>query len=123
MTIGGRPFTVVGLLEIKEGAQIASSNIYLSLADAQKLLPGEAKGVNIVYLRLENPSLLSQVKSRIGKELNGVSVTSSDSFLELMGGVSKISDQFSLLASIIALGRGHLPHHQDDARQSRGPLQ
>ncbi len=103
-TIGGRPFNVVGLLEIKEGAQIASSNIYLSLADAQKLLAGGAGGVNIVYLRLENPSLLTQVKSRIGKELNGVSVTSSDSFLELMGGVSKISDQFSLLASIIALG-------------------
>jgi putative ABC transport system permease protein len=87
-TIGGRSFTIVGLLEIKEGAQIA----------------GEADGINIVYLRLENPSLLSQVKSRIGKELNGLSVTSSDSFLELMGGVSKISDQFSLVASIIALG-------------------
>jgi ABC-type antimicrobial peptide transport system permease subunit len=104
MTIGGRPFTVVGLLEIKEGAQIASSNIYLSLQDAQKLLSLDASGVNIVYLRLENPSLLSQVKSRIGKELKGLSVTSSDSFLELMGGVSKISDQFSLLASVIALG-------------------
>jgi putative ABC transport system permease protein len=36
--------------------------------------------------------------------LNGVSVTSSDSFLELMGGVSKISDQFSLPASMVALG-------------------
>jgi ABC-type antimicrobial peptide transport system permease subunit len=104
MTIGEQPFTVVGLLEIKEGAQIASSNIYLSLQDAQKLLSLDAGGVNIVYLRLENPSLLSQVKSRIGKELNGLSVTSSDSFLELMGGVSKISDQFSFLASIIALG-------------------
>ena len=32
-----------------------------------------------------------------------MSVTSSDSFLELMGGVSKILDQFSLLISIIAL--------------------
>ena len=104
MTIGGRPFTVVGLLEIKEGAQIASSNIYLSLQDAQKLLSLDADGVNIVYLRLKSPSLLTQVKSRIGNELNGLSVTSSDSFLELMGGVSKISDQFSLLASIIALG-------------------
>jgi ABC-type antimicrobial peptide transport system permease subunit len=104
MTIGGQPFTVVGLLEIREGAQIASSNIYLPLQDAQKLLSLGDNGVNIVYLRLENPSLLSQVKSRIGKELKGLSVTSSDSFLELMGGVSKISDQFSLLASIIALG-------------------
>ena len=103
ITIGGRPFNVVGLLEIKEGAQIASSNIYLPLADAQKLLPEEAKGVNIVYLRLSNPSLLSQAKSQIAKEVAGVSVTSSDSFLELMGGVSKISDQYSLLMSLIAL--------------------
>jgi ABC-type antimicrobial peptide transport system permease subunit len=104
MTIGERSFTVVGLLEIREGSQIASANIYLPLADAQKLLPGEAKGVNVVYLRLKNPSLLGQVKTKIGKELSGVSVTSSDSFLELMGGVSKISDQFSLLVSVIALG-------------------
>ena len=103
-SIGNRPFKVVGLLEIKEGSQIASANIYLSLEDAQTLLGGELKGVNLVYLHLKNPSFLAQVKSQISKELTGVSVTSSDSFLELMGGVSKISDQFSLLASIIALG-------------------
>jgi ABC-type antimicrobial peptide transport system permease subunit len=106
MTIGERSFSVVGLLEIREGSQIASANVYVSLADAQKLLSGsgEATGVNIAYLRLKNPSLVSQVKTQIGKELSGVSVTSSDSFLELMGGVSKISDQFSLLVSVIALG-------------------
>ena len=44
------------------------------------------------------------MKTQISKELAEISVTSSDFFLELMGGVSKISDQFSLLASIIALG-------------------
>ena len=104
LSIGGRSFTVVGLLEIREGSQIASANIYLPLADAGTLTEGETRGVNIVYLHLKNPSLLTQVKTQISKELSGVSVTSSDSFLELMGGVSKISDQFSLLASIIALG-------------------
>jgi ABC-type antimicrobial peptide transport system permease subunit len=103
-SIGGHSFKVVGLLEIKEGSQIASANIYLPLADAQNLLEGKNKGVNVVYLHLKNPSLLAQVKSQIAGELSGVSVTSSDSFLELMGGVSKISDQFSLLASLIALG-------------------
>jgi ABC-type antimicrobial peptide transport system permease subunit len=102
--INGHPFSVVGLLEIKEGSQIASSNIYLPLQDAQGLVGGESGGVNIVYLRLKNPSLLSQVKTSIARQLNGVSVSSSDSSLELMGGVSKISDQFSFLASIIALG-------------------
>jgi ABC-type antimicrobial peptide transport system permease subunit len=102
--IANRSFKVVGLLEIKEGSQIASANIYLPLADAENLIPGGTKGVNVAYLHLKNPSLLSQVKSRIAGELSGVSVTSSDSFLELMGGVSKISNQFSLLASIVALG-------------------
>ena len=134
--INGRPFSVVGLLEIKEGSQIASANIYLPLQDAQGLLGAESggvnpvrnssgalnpagiilksdaieqrgiisNGVNIVYLRLKNPSLLSQVKTSIARYLNGVSVTSSDSFLEVMGGVSRISDQFSFIVSIIALG-------------------
>jgi putative ABC transport system permease protein len=103
ITIGGRDFTVVGLLEIKEGAQIAAANIYLPLADAQQLFGKPLGGVNVVYLRLKNPSLLGQVKKEIGRRLSGASVTSSDSFLEMMGGVSKIFDQFSLLISIIAL--------------------
>ncbi len=103
-TIGQRTFKIVGLLEIREGSQIASANIYLSLSDAQALAGEESKGVNLVYLRLKDPSLLPQVKTQIARALQGVSVTSSDSFLELMGGVSKISDQFSWLASLIALG-------------------
>jgi len=102
--IAGYSYTVVGLLEIKEGSQIASANIYLTLGDAQTLLGADSNGVNVVYLRLKNPSLLSQVKTSIARQLNGVSVTSSDSFLELMGGVSRISDQFSFIASIVALG-------------------
>ena len=102
--INGRSFSIVGLLEIKEGSQIASANLYLPLQDAQRLLGEKSPGVNIVYLRLKNPSLLSQVKTNIAGQLPGASVASSDSFLELMGGVSKISDQFSLLVSCIALG-------------------
>jgi putative ABC transport system permease protein len=104
LEINGRPFSVVGLLEIKEGSQIASANIYLPLQDAQGLVGGDSNGVNIVYLRLKNPSLLSQVKTNIARQVNGVSVASSDSSLELMGGVSKISDQFSFIVSLIALG-------------------
>jgi ABC-type antimicrobial peptide transport system permease subunit len=102
--IGGRPYDVVGLLEIKEGAQIASANLYLPLKDAQDLLSPGSDAVNIVYLRLTTPSLLNQVKTKVAKELKGVSVTSSDSFLELMGGISQISDQFAMIASLVALG-------------------
>ena len=102
-TIAGRSFKVVGLLEIKEGSQVAAANIYLPLADAQALLEKGSGGVNTVYLRLKDPSLLDKVKAEIRQGLPGVSIASSDSFLEVMGGVSKISDQFALVVSLVAL--------------------
>jgi len=101
--ISGSPFRVVGLLEIKEGAQVAAANIYLPLGDAQALIKGGPEAVNILYLRLQNPSMLNKVKKQISKEVKGVSVSSSDSFLELMGGVSMISGRFSMIASVVAL--------------------
>jgi putative ABC transport system permease protein len=104
LEIGGKSHSVVGLLEIREGAQVASANMYLPLVDAQSLMNEGPGGVNVIFLRLKSPSLLGQVKTDIVKKLNGISVTSSDSLMELMGGVSKISDQFSLLVSIIAFG-------------------
>jgi ABC-type antimicrobial peptide transport system permease subunit len=104
VAINGRSFKVVGLLEIREGAQIVSSNIYLPLQDAQDLLGVQPGTVNVVFIHLKSPSLLTQVKSQIGKELPRIAVASSDSSLELMGGVSRISDQFSFLASFIAFG-------------------
>ena len=108
LEIGGRSFRIVGLLEIREGAQVASANIYLRLSEAKSLAQSldheGAGGINVIFLRLKSPSLLGQVKKDIVGALPGSSVTSSDSFMELMGGVSKISDQFSLLASVIAFG-------------------
>jgi putative ABC transport system permease protein len=105
IAIAGRSFKVVGTLEIKEGSQVAAANIYLPLADAQALLEkGGPESVNTVYLRLKDPSLLDQTKTAILQALPGVSIASSDSFLEVMGGVSKISDQFALVVSLVALG-------------------
>ena len=104
VAIGGRSFTVVGLLEIKEGSQIAAANIYLPLADAQTLFGKDAGGINTIYLRLKDPALQDRVKTEIMRDLPGVSVASSDSFLEVMGGVSRISDQFALVVSLVALG-------------------
>ena len=102
--IGGRSFAVVGILEIKEGSQAAAANIYLPLEDAQALLDKGAGSVNTVYLRLKDPALQDRVKAEILQGLPGISVASSDSFLEVMGGVSRISDQFALVVSLVALG-------------------
>jgi len=104
LEIGGRSYQVAGLLEIREGAQVASANMYLPLSEAQSLIHEGPDTANVVFLRLKNPSQVGEVKADVAKRLSGASVTSSDSFMELMGGVSKISDQFSLLASMIAFG-------------------
>ncbi|OGP68674.1 MAG: hypothetical protein A2031_04190 [Deltaproteobacteria bacterium RBG_19FT_COMBO_43_11] len=101
--ISGQSFTVVGLLEIKEGSQVASANIYLALADAQSLLVGSTRDINIAYLHMKDPAQIDKIKTEIAKILPGVTITSSDSFLELMGGMSQISGQFSLVVSLVAL--------------------
>ncbi|MDR2892528.1 MAG: ABC transporter permease [Deltaproteobacteria bacterium] len=103
LQVGGKAFFVVGLLEIKEGVQIGASNIYLSLLDAQTLLPAETDPVNVMYLRLNDPAMQNTVRKSINLQMPALSVSSSDSFLELMGGVSVISGWFSRIVSAAAL--------------------
>jgi putative ABC transport system permease protein len=101
--IGGHPFTICGIIEIKEGAQVAAANIYMPLNSARMLLKNKPDALNLIYLRLNDPSMLNRVKSQLSSKINGLSISSSDSFLELMGGVSMISEKFSLIASMVGL--------------------
>jgi putative ABC transport system permease protein len=101
--IGGHTFTIVGIIEIKEGAQVSAANIYMPIDSARMLLARKPDATNLIYLRLSNPSMLNQIKSHITAQIKGASISSSDSFLELMGGVSMISEKFSLIASMVGL--------------------
>ena len=101
--INSQGFNIVGLVEIKAGSQVAAANIYMSLKDAQTLVEGAAAPFNVVYLRLKDPGRLNQVRSEITSKMPGAQVSSSDSFLMLMGGVSVISGYFSLIISLVAL--------------------
>ena len=103
LTIEGKTFDVVGLLEIKEGVQIAATNIYMSLVDAQSLLSEQPNTGNVMYLRLSDPAMQGIVRKAIGQQIPALSVSSSDSFLELMGGVSMISGWFAWIVSAVAL--------------------
>jgi putative ABC transport system permease protein len=101
--IGGHTFTIAGIIEIKEGAQVSAANIYMPLESARLLLARKPMAINLIYLRLVDPSMLNPIKSRLAVQVKGVSISSSDSFLELMGGVSMISERFSIIASIVGL--------------------
>jgi len=82
--IGEHPFTICGIIEIKEGAQVAAANIYMPLNSARILLKNKPDAINLIYLRLNDPSMLNRVKSQLSSEISGLSISSSDSFLELM---------------------------------------
>jgi len=101
--IGGHTFTIAGIIEIKEGAQVAAANIYMPLGSARMLLARKPDAINLIYLRLNDPGQLNQIKSKLAVQIKGASVSSSDSFLELMGGVSMISEKFSFIASMVGL--------------------
>jgi putative ABC transport system permease protein len=101
--IGEQTFKVVGTIEIKEGAQVAAANIYMPLDNAQMLLKKDKSAVNLIYLRLKDPSMQNKIKSQISSKIKDVSINSSDSSLELMGGVSMISEKFALIASLTGL--------------------
>jgi putative ABC transport system permease protein len=101
--IGGHTFTITGTIEIKEGAQVSAANIYMSLGSARMLLAQKPDAMNLIYLRLNDPSMLNPIKSQLAAQITGASISSSDSFLELMGGVSMISDKFSFIASMVGL--------------------
>jgi len=96
-------FKIVGTIEIQEGAQVAAANIYMPVTNAQMLLAKQLGAINIIYLRIENPSMQNQIRSQISSKIKGVSINSSDSLIELMGGVSMISDKFALIASLTGL--------------------
>jgi len=101
--IGGHTFTIAGIIEIKEGAQVSAANIYMPLDSARMLLARNPEAMNLIYLRLNDPSMLNPIKSQLAAQIKGVSISSSDSFLELMGGVSMISERFSFIASIVGV--------------------
>lgn len=98
--VGGKKFRVSGIVEIKEGSQMAASNIYIPLRDAQEILGAE--GVNMVFIKVDDDSHTKNVMRRIN-ELAGVEVSSSDSMLQLMGGIAAVADRSALIASLIAL--------------------
>jgi putative ABC transport system permease protein len=102
ITIGPQSFSVVGLVEIKAGAQINSANIYLPLDTAQALIQAGPAAANIVYLQLQQPALAGQYRQQIASVLPGAEVTSADSIQQLMGGVSRISDRLAGLTAWIA---------------------
>jgi putative ABC transport system permease protein len=81
IAIHKQKFKVVGIYEVKEGAQLTATNVYLPLADAQVLAGVNQTTVNVIYLQLKDAGNWRQAIAVIHHSFPGLAVTSVDSAL------------------------------------------
>jgi lipoprotein-releasing system permease protein len=113
VSVAGRTFPVVGLVDASQTPKIAVANLYLPLKDAQaiavssKLLqsvsPFAPGDVNLLFIKTEQKQITSVAVAL--KEIMGdkAAIATPESFLKLMGNLFALSDKFTLAASLIAL--------------------
>jgi putative ABC transport system permease protein len=113
LRLADRNLQVVGLLDASKAAKIAIANVYVPLSEAQSLAasssrvqsvsPFDQKDVNLVFIRADQTkvaALSSSLRNMLGKQ---AAISTSDSFLKLLGSVFALSDKFTVAASLIAL--------------------
>ena len=100
--IGGKPFSIVGVVEIKEGSQIAASNFYMDIDEARALANLPAGLVNQVFLKVADMAATENVKHSIASWLPRASIASPGTMLQLFGGVSQTIGRFGPVA--VAVG-------------------
>jgi ABC-type antimicrobial peptide transport system permease subunit len=89
IAINGRKFTVVGIATAPSGA--ASSNVYIPLAQAQKLA-GVGNAVNRIYVKADSASDIASVKAEIQKALPKATVTTAEDLAsQVTGSLSSAS--------------------------------
>jgi putative ABC transport system permease protein len=103
VTVGETRIPVVGIVTVQESSQAAVSNIYLPLADAQRLAglpPGET---NQLHAQVGEAADTEAIAARIEDTAGPVSIVTADSIVQLFGAVGRVSSRFSLVAAIVGV--------------------
>ena len=113
VSIAGRSFPVVGLVDASHAAKIAVANLYLPLSEAQAIAadskplqsvsPFALGDVNLLFIRADQKEIASVASALKGFMGQKTAVASPDSFLKLLGSFFALSDKFTLIASLIAI--------------------
>jgi putative ABC transport system permease protein len=99
--IGGKTYMVVGIIETREGSQIASSNFYMDIDEARALASLPAGLVNQVFLKVADIADTESVKQHIASWLVRASVATPGTMLRLFGGVSQTIGRFGPVAVVL----------------------
>jgi ABC-type lipoprotein release transport system permease subunit len=101
ITVAGKSFTVIGIVQASEG--VTDADVYIPLARAQSLanMPGE---VNTVYISAASASDISAVSGEISKAMPTATVTtSSDLASEVTGSLTSASTLANSLGKWLAV--------------------
>jgi putative ABC transport system permease protein len=96
--IGGAPFQVVGIVDLKQGSQIAASNFYMDVDLARDLVHAPPGLVNQAFLKVADMAQTETVKTHVASWLPNASVSTSGTMLQLFGGISQTIGRFRTVA-------------------------
>lgn len=112
ITVAGKTFPVVGIVDASRASKIAVANIYLPLQTVQKMAaaskqvqkvsPFKPQDVNILFIKAKpghTDALARSINEIMGKK---VTVATPQTFLKRLGSLFALSDKFALIISLIA---------------------
>jgi ABC-type antimicrobial peptide transport system permease subunit len=113
VSVAGRSFPVVGVVDASRAPKIAVANLYLPLKEAQaiaaasKLLqsvsPFSPEDVNLLFIKADQQQI-TEVAAALKSILGAKAVIATPaSFLKLLGSLFALSDKFTMAASLIAM--------------------
>ncbi len=118
VSVAGKRYPVVGLVDASKAAKVAVAGVYLPLAEAQTLAqtspqvqsvsPFAPGDVNLLFLTADQrrvPGLAATLKGILGDK---VSISTPESFLKQLGNLFALSDTFALAVSAIAIATAAL---------------
>jgi ABC-type antimicrobial peptide transport system permease subunit len=113
ISVAKTSYPVVGVVDASRAAKIAVANVYLPLAEAQKLASGslqvqsvspfQAVDVNLVFIKADQEKIKSLASALPGIVDKKATIGTPDSFLKLLGSLFALSDKFTMAASLIAI--------------------
>jgi putative ABC transport system permease protein len=101
--LGGRQFSIVGIVQQKEGSNVSSANAYIPIDDARVLGHVSQDSSNMLFAKLEAGEDPDIVRKRVARVLPGAIVSSADNIGEMMKGFGAISGSFSTTMGILSL--------------------
>ena len=113
VSVAGREFPVVGIVDASHAAKIAVANLYLPLTEAQTLAaaskplqsvsPFAPGDVNLLFIKADQEKITSVASALKGILGEKATIATPESFLKLLGSFFALSDKFTLAASLIAM--------------------